>query len=364
MLYYITLTQVCGLKCRYCMNEPNPRIMPIHFQVDLNILKKFLMMDPHRIICFYGGDPLYKIPLMEAIMDSIPAEHYIIQTNGIMLHRVKPSYIRRIDTLLVSIDGRPEVTDYYRGDGVYDKVLRNVGIAIENGFQGDLVARMAVSGASDIYREVTHLLNLEQPKFNHIHWQLDALWDYPPAQRYKDFKSWVYNIYNPGIYRLIRLWVKEMEDGRVLGIAPFKGIMWSMLTGENRYTLRCSSGLFSFAIGTDGRIMACPIAPEYKFNIIGDIFRSTPSELVGKVKIDEPCTSCKYYEYCGGRCLFANKTMLWGREGFELVCDTVKFLIDSLKEVKGRIMELIKEGIIKLPDIKYPPYLNSVEIIP
>jgi len=338
--------------------------MPINMEVDIDIIKKFISKDPSPIICFYGGDPLYKIPLMERIMDEVIAKHYVVQTNGIMLHRVRPRYLRRIDTLLVSLDGRPETTDYYRGEGIYERVVKNIKYVVSSGFKGDLVARMTVSGHSDIYKDVRYLLDLGDPKFTHVHWQLDALWDYPPEQRYNDFSKWVENSYNPGITRLINYWISEMEKGKVLGIAPFKGLMWSMITGENKYSLRCGSGEYAFAIGTDGRILACPIAPEFSFNILGNIYSIEPRDLQNKVRISKPCTSCEYYEYCGGRCLFANKTMLWGVDGFRNVCNTVKHLINSLLQYKDRVLELVKEGIVMLEDIKYPPYPNSVEIIP
>ena len=364
MLYYIVLTQVCGLKCIYCQNTPDPRIQPINFSIDLNDLKRFISMDPNPYICFYGGDPLMRIDLVEKIMDEIPAKKYIIQTNAINLNKMKRRYLEHIDTLLVSIDGREEVNDYYRGEGVYKKVLENVRYALDNGFHGDLVARMAVSGKTDIYLDVRHLVELDNPHFDHVHWQLDVLWDFPPAQRYENFDLWMDNIYNPGITRLINYWITNMDKGFLLGIVPFIGIMWSLLTGEKRRYLRCGAGIDAFGITTDGRIMACPIAPEYKFNIIGDIWNSRPSDLPYKAKIGEPCLSCKYYDLCGGRCLFANKTMLWGETGFKKVCKTVYHLIDSLREVEPLVRKYISEDKVALEMFNYPPYPNSIEVIP
>ena len=363
MLYYIILTQVCGLKCWYCMNTPDPRIMPIHLNISIDRIKRFISKDPEPIICFYGGDPSMRLDLIRLIMDTIPAKHYIIQTNGIMLHRLEHSYVRRFDTILLSIDGRPEVTDFYRGTGVYNKVLRAARYVWEAGFKGDLVARMAVSSKTDIYEDVTHLLFLDNPRFTHVHWQLDVLWDYPPMQRYGDFRGWLER-YNRGVSRLVRLWMRYMEDGIVLGIAPFKGIMWSLLTGERMRYLRCGSGIDAYAIATDGRILACPIAPEFRFNVVGHVDRDTPDSIRGRVSVDGPCLECEVYDVCGGRCLFTNKTMLWGIEGYKLVCGTVIHLINELRGVLDRVKELVGEGVIRLEDIKYPPYTNSVEIIP
>ncbi len=364
MLYYVTLTQVCGLKCIYCQNTPDPRIQPISLSYDLSLLKRFIEMDPEPYICFYGGDPLTNIDLLKRVMDEIPAKRFIIQTNGLNLHKLDGEYLQRIDTLLVSLDGREETTDYYRGMGVYRRVLENVRYALSNGFKGDLIARMAVSGKTDVFLDVVHLLSLKDPKFNHVHWQLDVLWDYPPAQRYSDFDKWIEYSYNPGISRLVKYWLDSLLSGNVLGIVPFKGIIWSMLTGENMRRLRCGSGIDAFSISTDGRIVACPIAPEYSFNIVGDIRVNKPEDLPFSSVVGEPCISCDYYDLCGGRCLFANKTMLWGEDGFRKVCRTVIHLINELKKILPVVEDLIEKGIVDMEDLRYPPYINTVEIIP
>ena len=364
MLYYVTLTQICGLKCIYCQNTPDPRVQPINLDYDISVLRRFIQQDPEPYICFYGGDPLLRIDLMEMIMDEIPAKKFIVQTNGLNLVRLKKRYLERIDTLLISIDGREETTDYYRGKGVYKKVLENTRYIIRNGFRGDLVARMAVSGRTDIFLDVLHLLNLDDPGFTHVHWQLDMLWDYPPAQRFTNLDKWILNSYNPGISRLIRYWIEEIRNGVVLGIAPFKGVVWSLLTGENKRRLRCGSGIDAFGISTDGRITACPIAPEYSFNVVGHIKSTKPEELPYSVVVGEPCISCEYYDICGGRCLFANKTKLWGISGFRKVCSTVFHLINELESSLPLIKKYIDEGIVRIEEFKYPPYINSVEVIP
>ena len=358
------LTQVCNLKCIYCGNEPDPELMPVEMDYDISLLKSFISQDPHPDICFYGGEPALRIELMEKIMDAIPAEHFILQTNGTRLREIKDRYLHRFDTILISIDGRPEINDYYRGKGTYQRVIDNLKDIRERGFKGDVIARMAVSGKSDIYEEVKHLIELKNPHFDHVHWQLDALWDFPPARRYDDFDKWVNENYNPGITKLIDYWYKHMANhGVVLGIVPFLGIMKSLLCNE-KTKLRCGAGLNAFAITTNGIVTVCPIAPEFEFAKVGNIHINKPQELPGKVTIGEPCTSCNVYDICGGRCLFANKTKLWGIQGFHKVCETVKHLIHELQRIKPKIEELIQRDVVSKEDFYYPPYNNSTEIIP
>jgi len=363
VLYFIVLTQRCNLKCIYCGNEPQEEYGPENAEFSIEDLKKFISQDPEANIEFYGGEPLLNIPLMLKIMDEVPANHYMIQTNATILRRVPPEYLKRFDVILASIDGRPEINDYYRGKGTYNRVLDNLRYARSVGFKGDLIARMAVSEHSSIYDEVIHLLSLDDPKFDHVHWQLDVEWSYPMELTWKDFDGWVNNNYNPGITKLIDFWISHMKKGEVLGIVPFQNIMQSLITGEKAH-LRCGSGIDSFTITTNGKITACPILPANEISNLGDIRTTFYLDLPGKESIGEPCLSCDIYDICGGRCLYANKTKLWGEEGFLKVCKTVRHLINELKRVKPIVEELLNTQIIDKDDLFYPPYNNGCEIIP
>ena len=65
----------------------------------------------------------------------------------------------KIDTILCSIDGRPEITNRCRGANTYERILENVECIKAKGYSHDLVARMTVSveQQGDIYEEVMHI---------------------------------------------------------------------------------------------------------------------------------------------------------------------------------------------------------------
>jgi len=358
MLWFVVVTWLCNLNCRYCGNEPNPYGEPTWISYDLKELKSFISRDSEPIIAFYGGEPLLAHKTIIWILDNIPAEHYVLQTNGILLRRLPPEYLRRIDTILVSIDGVREVTDYYRGEGVYDAVVSNVRYLRRIGYSGDIVARMTVSGSSDIYRDVMHLVNLGI--FDHIHWQLDVFFDAPP-HRYDDFSSWLRQ-YVKGVDLLLDFWFNELSRGRVVGLVPFQGILKILLLG-NYVKPPCGSGQTAFMISTSGKIFACPISPSEDF-LVGHIARSEPRELPGKIAIGPPCTGCEFFTSCGGRCLYANKTMLWGENLFYEVCRATKHLIRRIEGLIPKIRRLVSDGVVSWDDILYPPYNNTTEIIP
>lgn len=309
----------------------------------------------------YGGEPTLRVPMIIELMDRFPTARFMLQTNALLLDQIPEDYIKRFHSILVSIDGTEETTDGYRSTGVYQKAIRNVRRLRETDYEGDVVARMAVSEQSDIYRDVRHLLELRDPLFDHVHWQLNVVWD--AENNWQDFDRWVEENYNPGITRLVEEWVSKMEAGVVEGIVPFLPLMHTLITGTPS-EMRCGSGLDTFAIHVDGKIGICPISPDWEFSIVGDIWDSSLVDLENCMRVDEPCPSCEDYGICGGRCLFANKQRLWGEDGFEKICDLSRHLFDTLRKHVPKVVELIDAGIVTLDAFDYPEYNNGCEIVP
>ncbi|MCZ7355529.1 MAG: TIGR04084 family radical SAM/SPASM domain-containing protein [Candidatus Methanoperedens sp.] len=360
MHYHIILTKNCNLNCNYCGGGSDEE--PKEIQYSISDLKKFISLDKVPVIEFYGGEPLLRIEMMKKIMDAIPAR-YVIQTNGLLLDGVEPQYLEKIHSILISIDGTREVTDGNRGDGVYDRVMYNARIIRQKGFRGDIVARMTVPQGTDIYENVLHLAQLKA--FYHIHWQLgfEMFWE-SGEEGDNGPGEWIRS-YNAGISLLVDWWVKEMRNThQVHGIVPFIGIMNSMLSSAPS-TLRCGSGIDFFTIMPDGRISACPVSIDFDFSIIGSIFNGTPVSLCNKVLVGEPCVSCEIFMICGGRCLFVNRAQdMLRKNGYELICSTVKHLVRELDAVLPIVRDLVKNGIVETKDFDYPGLNNGCEIIP
>lgn len=352
MLYILFLTGKCNLNCRYCGGSIDENIMPPELTYSISELRKFIEDDKNPIIAFYGGEPLLRIKLMERIMDKIQAK-YVLQTNGIFLDKIKSSYLRRFSSILVSIDGRKSITDYYRGS-VYQKVIENIKKIKKNGYSGELIARMVAGERTEIFTDVKHLLNLNL--FSHIHWQIDAIWS--GVERLRTFDRWVER-YNSEVSILVNEFVSSLREGKVLGIVPFLGVLKALIYEPNTAP-PCGAGVNSVSITTDGRVLACPVCPEFEWDIIGDIHTGISK----KSSIGYPCNTCKIFDICGGRCLFTHIERLWGDRGFNLVCRTVKHLVNEMKNILPIAEELIEAGIIEKESLIYPKFLNSTEIIP
>jgi len=374
MFFHVILTGECNSQCRYCLAEAMEDVdedfsgfdvdysLPKKIDYKIDLLERLCRQDPECVLTFYGGEPLLCTEEIKQIMDRVDAKHFMIQTNGLLLDRLEPKYINRFHTILVSLDGDKALTDYYRGKGNFRKVIDNLKLIKQNGFRGELIARMTVMEQTNIYKQITWLLNNSEFPFSSVHWQLNAgFWKNDFARR--DFKRWSEENYNSGIRELVKFWVDRMEkNGVVLRLYPFLGIAQSLLSGEKASLLRCGGGWVNYAIQTDGYIVPCPTMWGMKDYYLGHISNADPLKLK-KVFVNEPCTKCEVFHICGGRCLYANITKRWKTEEYSLVCDTVRNLIDAAAKEVPRIRKLMENGRINMKDFEFMKY-NGCEIIP
>jgi len=376
LYFHLILTDDCNLCCSYCRgkafesmdeipDESLPQIeidpdLPPELNFSLDLLYSFLQKDPSPKLTFYGGEPLLRADLIDRIVREAPVKQFMIQTNGLLLDKLPPEIISRFSTILVSLDGREELTDANRGVGTYRKVMENIKKICLNGYNRELIARMTVTESTDIADAVRWLSNNQDHSFSSIHWQLDANFANDFSRR--RFSDWVRKSYNPGIISLITDWVDHMEnEGEVLRWYPFLDPMEDLLHGRQT-RLRCGSGYANYSIMTDGHIAPCPVMTGMSQYYVGHIRDADPQDLA-VISIYGECTDCTLFGFCGGRCLYSNITKPWGKDERRIICTTVENLFSGLSEVLPRIKNLITKGVINSADFSHEKF-NGCEIIP
>ena len=351
MFYHIITSTECNLECKYCVRDEFTEIeedidycLPPRISYDIEKLKNFITKGDY--VTFYGGEPLLAIEDIKKIMDSVECKGFMTQTNGLFLDKLG-DYVAKFHTILISIDGDEEITDKNRGKGVFNKVMNNICWIRENGFKGELIARMTISRGSDVFKQV---LFLSENDFDGIHWQLDAMF-------FEERNEWLQK-YNEQIDRLVDEWVSRMHKGNVERWYPFMVLMDSILRNE-KSKLRCGSGYANYTIATNGKVAACPIMCGYKKHYCGDL----ESKELKEMYVAKPCSECDVLDLCGGRCLYSNITKLWEEKDYKELCGTIRFLIDKLKRKRSEVEELLNGGIIKEKDFEHLKF-NGVEVIP
>jgi len=374
MYFHLILTDNCNLCCSYCRakafldleeSESERKVeidehIPIDLEYDLDTLYAFLKRDPFPTVTFYGGEPLLRADLIDKIVGEAPAHRFMMQTNGLLLDRLAPGIIDQFNTILVSLDGRRELTDANRGNGVYDRVMKNVRDLRAHDYSGELIARMTVTEKTDIVDAVHWLAENPDYSFSSIHWQLDANFAGDFSQR--QFAEWAATQYNPGIRTLVTDWVDHMEEkGEVLRWYPFLDPMEDLLLSHPSL-LRCGSGHTNYTVMTDGYIAPCPVMIGMKQYYVGHIRDATPCSLE-RIDVGGECTTCGIRTFCGGRCLYSNITRPWSEPDRRLVCGTVENLRVALTEAIPRVKNLIAERVI-IPEQFCHEKFNGCEIIP
>lgn len=357
MHYHIILTEVCNLKCKYCYEKSMKEFenglekkwdydedVPFDSKVDVKKLKSFLKSEDTLI--FYGGEPLLKIDKIIEIMDNLNCR-FCIQTNGMLLDKIPEEYLFKLDKMLVSIDGCKERDNENKGLIHYDKVVENLKLIRLKGYKGEIVARMVIEPfyGFDIYEQVLSLLDLNL--FDSIHWQIDAGF-YKFDFDEKKFSEFIEK-HNKSVSKLIDYWLDNMN----LRLYPFIGILNRLKEWDKENKLPCGAGHSNFTINTKGDLCACPIMNSVKNFYCGSIDKGIERNHIIK---DEICEKCEVKNICGGRCLYWREAKLWPTKGDELICKTIKHLIEEIK-TKTKNLDLKKE------DFEYEKYFGP-EIIP
>ncbi|MGC9204081.1 MAG: TIGR04084 family radical SAM/SPASM domain-containing protein [Thermoplasmata archaeon] len=347
MLYIVTTTGRCNLKCRYCGGSFREDIVPYDVRYDIDALSNIINRDADATVVYYGGEPLLNSEFIRRLNSRIKDKRIGIQTNGTLVRNFDEDFWNAFDFALLSVDGREEINDLNRGRGVYRKVIESAGYLKSFGIE--TIARMTVTEYTDIYEDVMHLYGLGL--FDRIHWQLDVVWD----GRW-DLLKFAESSYLPGLRRLMKEFMHNASRGDIMGIVPFLGIL-SAYYFEPYTHYPCGAGQGSITVNTDGRVLACPIAAEYTWNNLGNLYNFR--------RISSPdCSGCEYFRYCGGRCLFSYMERYWGEEGFREICEVTRRTVDIVLENVKDLDELIGRGTIKREDLRYDPLKDSTEVIP
>lgn len=335
MYFILYLTERCNLTCTYCEPRLSRQKQAYDIRYPLDQLIDFLAADPNLCLQFYGGEPLLRIDLIESILARVQTRRVCIQTNALLLDQIPTSLFERIDAFSISLDGPRAITDACRGDGIYDRAIAQVSALRQRGYRGHIGARMTTSPGVPIYDAVAHFIDGCEFAFDSVYWQLNVLFGSETWRFDKRFvQRWFKRQYNPQITALIDRWLEELRDRqRLVEIIPFVTTSFNILTGRRVEQIQCGAGVFTWTVTPSGDIYACPVlrgVPNYHAGHIAELRPQDIQPLPGLRRI---CAECSVLELCGGRCIYASESMLWGMEGFALVCASVKHMIRELRRV-------------------------------
>ncbi len=355
-------TLQCNLKCSYCsISEGDVLGSQGKVEYDIDTLHRFVethLGEKDVYVTFYGGEPTLNREFMEAVMRRYPQFRFQLQTNGTLLDDLPEWVLRRLDNILVSIDGGEQVTDGYRGRGIYRQVMRNVE-RVHARVGGSLTARMTWSSDEIDLAQIEALLD----RFDYLYFQFVADHAYGDAALIRR-KA----VLDDLVARFFR------DADTLLPVIPLMGIVRNKLFPQivderhhGRAQCRVSSHILN--VMPDGRIFPCPDLMHLPEMQMGDLAENwlLPSPL--QQHPDMPCGACEAQAWCRGNCMknlwmgYVRKDDAWRRGITDPVCELVRHLgqtIDRypLADWYAALPETLQREILDCPIYDY------VEIMP
>lgn len=132
VIVYLLVTNRCQFSCSYCFVDHHA--LPDEMSIDKMMhLVDELYVKGTRMICLMGGEPLLK-PDIEKLVDYIISKGIIcdMTTNAALIQQ-KLGVIKKLDSIMISLDGDEPSNDLTRGEGTYAKIVEGIKIARRNG---------------------------------------------------------------------------------------------------------------------------------------------------------------------------------------------------------------------------------------
>ncbi len=133
----VDLTNACNLRCKHCCffkDGMSNSKSEIDFELLKNAINEAENLGLYRLK-LSGGEPLTYYKITELLQLVNEKKFFTkIMTNGLLL----PNFIDKLNnqkiSFIISLDGFKKNHDYLRGEGNFEKTIKNIKIAIEAGF--------------------------------------------------------------------------------------------------------------------------------------------------------------------------------------------------------------------------------------
>jgi radical SAM protein with 4Fe4S-binding SPASM domain len=364
MIVYWRVGNKCNLGCKYCkivgvskFKESKEKSPNENYVSDVaSFIRKLAETEREGdfSLVYYGGEPLLyreSINRFNSLTKDIPIRR-VLHTNGILLSELDSEFLKFIDMILVSVDGKERTNDKNRGIGTYSRVREGVE-HIRRFCSCEIVARATLSLDGSIKESITDILGW----LDGVFWQIENSPYYNPA-----ISNAFLRRYEQDIDDLTSFWMESLECGKALNILPFQAIAGTMLQKKKEVNLRCGCG--SRLIIIDGtKCYACDeLEGKCKEVYLGTIYETvSPKSDEITFKVNETCKNCQFLYTCHGRCY--NSLSQFPEEKFQLYCSATRSLINRVSQLIPEIENLIKTGNLTLEQILHPA-LDVVDQIP
>ena len=321
-------TLKCNLKCTYCSLGVGDMLgSQTEVRYDIDQLAAFIdrqLAGKEIYITFYGGEPTLNVPMMAAVMQRFPQFRYQLQTNGTLLDGLPDKMLAHFSNILVSIDGGEQITDGYRGRGIWRQVIRNLD-KVHRRVGGTITARVTWGNPDTTFEELDELAT-SVDAFDYLYWQFVADRMYQGNSLAKR---------QAVLVRLIDKFFSRQDE--LYPLIPIMGIVRNKLFPNRGRELcggmtQCRASSHLLNVMPDGSIFPCPdmmYAAEMKMGEIqGNWLKRSPLQPATSM----PCDDCAAFPWCRRNCMknlhlgYVQNDIDYRQQVVEPICELIRFM--------------------------------------
>jgi len=318
-------TLKCNLKCSYCSLGVGEVLgSQQHVSYSLDDLATFAathLADKEVYITFYGGEPTLNLDFVGATMQRFPLFRFQLQTNGTLLDNIPGELLARLSNILVSIDGGEQITDGYRGRGIYRQVLKNLR-HVRPQVGGSITARVTWSDGNTSFEELDELTR----NFDYVYFQFVADEKYGGDSVSKR---------KAVLAKLVKRFFADSD--RIYPFIPLMGIVRNKILPSRARELyagltQCRASSHLLNVMPDGKIFPCPDMMYLPAMQQGDVRGNWLVKSPLQAHADMPCSGCEALSWCRGNCMknlhlaYVGKDERYRSHVVEPICELVKFI--------------------------------------
>jgi len=314
---FLSITNQCNLNCIHCFQSSGKKLAnELTFLEIKKLIDSFSKLRVFSVV-LTGGEPLLRsdiFPLLKYFRKN--RIKVIINTNGTLL--TKKNVERLLDcgvnNLGVSLDGsKPEINDFIRGNGVFDKVTKNIKIAIDYGVKVGIGIVVMKCNRKDIpsLLSLARRLGVSGVEINRLHLLGRAALNASILRLSRhEFISLVHQL-----KKIKRIYGDFVKINFSLWDHLIDVKLKSKKNPQRPATLmsKCQAGKTFCAITCDGYVLPCNLLNLRCGNIreqeLGEIWNSSlvlqRFRNLSKLAVSQTnwkCKECPYNMYCDGGC--------------------------------------------------------------
>ncbi|NDU92239.1 MAG: radical SAM protein, partial [Ferrovum sp.] len=315
----------CNLKCSYCslgVGEVLGSQLQVGYKLDQ--LERFVathLAGKEIYVTFYGGEPTLNVSFITAVMRRFPLFRFQLQTNGTLLDNLPGEILERLSNILISIDGGEQITDRYRGRGIYRQVLKNMR-HVRDRVSGSITARVTWSDSDTGFSELDELTQ----SFDYVYFQFVADDKYGGDAVIKR---------QAVLTQLIATFFAQSDT--LYPVIPLMGIVRNKIFPSRASELyagmtQCRASTHLINVMPDGKIFPCPDMMYLPAMQQGDINENWLRQSSLRPHADMPCDSCEALSWCRRNCMknlylgYVQKDERYRHNVVEPICDLIRFM--------------------------------------